>query len=290
MRGNAKIVVRGGFTLIELMVAILILSIVVSLVYMTFSTVASSTADARTLNAELQLGTFLRRNLVENLTQAYDPWLPGAALRFSSRSADVEDVAGSDSRYWFVGEDIEGPNGPADTLVFASSAPLLGASGLPGFLKQVSYRISDEPVEDADYVPEVSALSTRSKLLLVETAIEGAVGASDAGLSGSLDFGSDAVDMPDADPAWNTPIRCMNIRYFDGEDWVDHWNSSGEGRLPWSVEFRITFARTEEELEAERFDDFSPIDDPDLLLVVSLPGGAGVYDAPPAYSVVEGGS
>lgn len=270
---------HAGFTLIEIMVAILILSILISMVYLTFSTVAGSTVDARTLNNRLQLETFLRRNLAENLTQAYDPWLPGAMLRFEAGSGATVESAGSDKRYWLVGEDIDGANGPADTLVFASSAPLLGGSGFPGFMKQVSYRISDEPVEDADFVPDVTALSTRSTLELIEASIEGATGESDAGLGGTLDFGSDAADVPDVDPAWRTPIRSMNIRYFDGEEWVDEWNSSGAGRLPWSVEFRITFARTDEEEEAERFEDYSAVDDADLLLVVTLPAGAGVYDA-----------
>jgi hypothetical protein len=79
----------------------------------------------------------------------------------------------------------------------------------------------------------------------------------------------------------------MDIQYFDGEDWIDEWDSVAEGRLPWAVHFRLNFARPEGEEEVG----FDAIDDPDMSLIVALPGGAGLTEPPvePVYRA-EGGT
>ena len=275
---------KKGFTLIELMVAITLLTIVVSVVYASFSSVTISMEQARKINAELQIRTFLTRNLRDNLAQAYDPWLPGAAYLAPSLPRQDPDELEEDARYWLVGEDIEGPDGPADKLTFASTAPLLGNTGMPGMLKQVSYYISEETEdEDGESVGlyRNSVLTTPSKLVFTEQAVEGWMPPPEGEGIGGDD--RDSVSLDDAEPAWSAPIRSMNIRYFDGEEWLDEWSSLGEGRLPWSVEFRINFGKTDEEIEAERTQDYSLEDDPDLLLILSIPGGVGIRDLAPFY-------
>ena len=75
----------------------------------------------------------------------------------------------------------------------------------------------------------------------------------------------------------------MNIQYFDGEEWVDDWDSITQGRLPWAVDIRINFARTADELEAERIQHYDLEKDAEFQLVVPIPAGVGVTDMPPDY-------
>ena len=63
------------------MVAIVILSVITSVVYITFDSVIRSTEVARGVQAELEWRSRLSRSLTENLAPAYDPLRPGAASR-----------------------------------------------------------------------------------------------------------------------------------------------------------------------------------------------------------------
>ena len=122
-RNNVLAKRHAGFTLIELMVAIVILSVIPSVVYISFDSVSRSTEPARSVQAELKWRIHLSRSLSENLAQAYDPWLPGAAYRDAAVPSDPNAVE-TLSRFWLLGEDAFGPEGPADTLTFATTAPL----------------------------------------------------------------------------------------------------------------------------------------------------------------------
>jgi hypothetical protein len=71
------------------------------------------------------------------------------------------------------------------------------------------------------------------------------------------------------------PVRTLSIRYFDGRDWLEEWDSHDQGRVPWAVEFKVNFAKPKEQLDAEN-GKFNVNDDPDLMLVVTIPRGIGV--------------
>jgi len=285
-----------GFTLIALMIAIALLSIVSTIVYASFFQVMVSTEDARVAAAELRLRQFLAQSFSSNLAQAYGDWRPGAAMRdplldpddLNNPEAMIEDEL-LDVRYVFQGTNDTGPNGPSDVLTFTSSAPLLGNTGLPGFLKQVTYEVTRLSHDDEDLRFEESTdeESLRMTLEMTETMIM--YGPDDLGADGFFrDFDTSRIEDASNDagydaPGWTVPIRTFDIEYFDGEEWVEEWDSLAMGRLPWSVRIRANFARPEYELDAEREEGIDPIENPDFELVVAIPSGMGTLQEPPAY-------
>lgn len=102
-------------------------------------------------------------------------------------------------------------------------------------------------------------------------------------INGDGSYPADESGQSQVAPGWRVPIRSMELRYFDGEDWLDDWSSQEMGRLPWSVDIRINFARPEEELAEEEFAGYDFLEDPDLHLVVAIPAGVGVLDERPDY-------
>ena len=272
---------HAGFTLIELMVAIVILSVITSVVYITFDSVIRSTETVRGVQAELEWRTRLSRSLIENLAQAYDPWLPGAAYR-DAAVPNNPDAVETLTRFWLLGEDAFGPDGPADTLTFATTARLPAGIGMPGVFKQVTYRLT------------ASGNTEGKGDALSDEAVFGSLEISESPVQQAMLDDYDDSLFPDAadealeggaSPSWSIPVRTLNFRYFDGEEWLDEWDSRDRLQLPWCVEVRVNFARTEEELEAERNADYDVDDDPDLVLVISLPAGSAVRGEPPAYNL-----
>lgn len=295
---------RLGFTIIELMVAITLLSIITGIVFASFASVVQTSDRARIAAAELRLREFMTRSLTVNLTQAYGDWLPGAALRDAvlieggtdaNQDAALAEEELMMARYVFQGENDVGPLGlPADMLTFSSTAPLIGNLALPGFLKQVTYEIVSETGEEdapAFGAPAFGAPDQYSASFLTlevtETPIMGDQQQEEAGfLTGSdvrekLDEAAREVGYES--PGWRVPMRSLDIHYFDGEEWVEEWDSLEMGRLPWSVRIRMNFARPEEELEAEQDAGFSVEEDPDYELVVAIPAGLGITLDPPEY-------
>lgn len=294
LKTNRAYHAHGGFTLIELMVAVTILSVVIAIVYASFSSVADATEAARQAAARLRMEQRLARSFVHNLTQAQEGWLPGAAFR--EASLGVEDVgeaepAPGESRYWFEGRDQEGPNNvPADSFSFATTTRIARNLALPGFLKQVTYQVVEQDSESTEpgFVGALPTLEDTTLLLVVtEIPIVGhpddfgqalqSAGLDRAGLAAAArSAGFDSI-------SWSIPVRSMNVRYFDGKEWRDAWDSRAEGRLPWSVDIRINFVAEEESGGSARAEALSLEEDPDFHRVVILPAGAGVLDEPPGF-------
>jgi len=87
-------------------------------------------------------------------------------------------------------------------------------------------------------------------------------------------------------PSWTAPVQTLDIEYFDGEEWVEEWDSEVYRRMPWCVRFRINFWRTEEERQQEQRDGINMRDDPDFELVVPIPAGLGVLEEQPPLADV----
>ncbi|MBN2310637.1 MAG: prepilin-type N-terminal cleavage/methylation domain-containing protein, partial [Candidatus Hydrogenedentes bacterium] len=62
---------QGGFTLLEILVAVFILAVIVGIVYATFATVANTVTAARVSAEELRLRQFLLRSFETNLGSVY---------------------------------------------------------------------------------------------------------------------------------------------------------------------------------------------------------------------------
>jgi len=253
---------NAGFTLIELMLAIAILVVVVSMVYASFSSVTTTMGVSRVNSEELRLRQFLQRSFQNNFASVYADQglgLPG---------------------YQFIGLNEDSADGPVDSIRFASSASMMGGLALPGDLKEVRYevlgvegRIGDFSLQDdtdEDTGPQLRATETP---LAVANLMAAAGEVDDPARDAENDLGFDA-------PTWTVPIRTFDVRYFDGGDWVDEWDTEVVGRVPWSVHIKINFARTDEQIELEQDENIDIEEDPDFEMVISLPAGMGrIQDA-----------
>jgi len=332
-----------GFTLIEVLVAITLLTVITGIVYSSFSSVATGIQDTRLASAELQLRQYLTQSFSTNLAQVSEDWLPGAAYRDAQSrvddsenpdddttvveppAQDFEDPFGdpASGQFLFEGVNEDGPYGPADRLRFVTSARVIGPEALPGITKEVTYEVQDNTTDyqqTQSYDEDGRSQLTFPTLFVTETPVmeepadtgyygdsrgrnrdpsgmqNPAAGESDPQDRRRPTYGrtarrerrdpaypGDESARSRVAPGWRVNIRSMDLRYFDGEQWLDDWNSMEMGRLPWSVDIRINFARSEEELEEEEFAGYDFLEDPDLHLVVTIPAGAGVTDAMPEY-------
>lgn len=288
--------VPSGFTLIELLVAISLLVIVTGIVYSSFFSVVTATETARVAAEQLRLRQFLTRSFSQNLSQTFGDWRPGAIMRelpgdvdpaVRNQDGNVE-MEGDETlaRYWLEGIDDQGAYGPADSITFATTAPLIGGTALPGVLKQVTYEVVRKTNEDGDFM-DLDKDVRSVTLEATETPIFEAADFEEGDDAGDFEAKDDLLgDVTYESPGWSVPVRTMDIRYFDGEDWVDDWDSVEMGRLPWSIHIRINFARPPAQVKAEASQSLNYEDDPDYELVISLPGGAGLTEPP--LQVVHG--
>jgi len=251
--------------MIELLVAITILTIVVAIVYESFASVARSSGLAREAAAELRFRQFLWRNFTWNLTAVY-----------SDAGCEIPE-------FQFVGTDEDGPYGPADTLRFCTSHSLPGTKSLPGVRKVVAYELTDPSQADSGFAIDAELEEERLELVLVitETPLEiesAGLGEEPSDYDAQTDFALDDESDEAASRQTEVPVRNVDIRYYDieQEDWVEEWDSVEMLRLPWAVHIRANFARTEEELESEAYEGIDSQEDPDLDLTIALPLGAGV--------------
>ncbi|GMV91959.1 MAG: hypothetical protein AMXMBFR82_17370 [Candidatus Hydrogenedentota bacterium] len=259
---------RAGFTLIEVLIAISILSVIVLVLYASFSSVTNTMEAARVSSEELRLRMFLQRSFRSNLMSIY-----------TDRTMENE-------VFRFVGVDDETRDGPNDNLRFVSVNTLMGGKALPGDLKEVRYgTIGGEesefnPIdfnEDSD-----SPLDDQLKLQALETPIFGSnaqeldeeTGFLKPSEESESSMGIGETPTYEA-PSWSVPIRTVDFSYFDGLEWVDEWDSQLVGRIPWCVRVRINFARTEEQLEEEKRERLDILEYPDFDMVVPLPPGLG---------------
>lgn len=244
-----------GFTLIEVLVSIGILSVIVSIVYASFSAVANTTERARLSAEEMQLRQFLVQSFTSNFSTVY---------------ADPECF---DERFQFVGVSEEGPDGYMDYVDFSSSAPIMGGMAMPGVLKQVHYGAVNENDPDmtlGSFDSEEDSHDVTlegSERLLVAGPAD--IGGSDPGVNEVMGYET---------PSWSAPIRSFDLAFFDGEEWVQEWDSLAVGRLPWGVRIKIYFAdsaESEEDITFFKGDDSE--ESPDFRLFIPIPMGVGLY-------------
>lgn len=278
---------HGGFTLIEIMVAMTILTIIIAIVYGAFSSVVYSIEDAQLESERVRARQFLTRSLTANLSQATEGWSPGAAFRTAAESAANEEtrqeIDQGITRYQFLGTSEAGSTGPADSMSFTTTAPLLGQA-LPGQVKICTYELHETASEESD-----RSLDDPPEMVLTIT--ETPVVTTGAGLLGSF---SDALGMRESaqtaaedfglEPrTWDIPIHAWDLAFYDGEEWREEWDSQTQGHLPWMVRARIRFEAPEEgrftsEIELDPEEDSTVLE-----LLFTIPAGMGIYDGPPDY-------
>ena len=79
---------------------------------------------------------------------------------------------------------------------------------------------------------------------------------------------------------WTFPIGAMEIKYHDGEDWVESWDIEEEERLPWAIEMTFYWSPWDD----DRSGGISMDPDNQFRMVIAVPGGTGLSNATPEYS------
>ena len=263
---NAKRETRG-FTLIEILIAISLLAVIVTIVYESFAAVTDATEAARLSAEELRLRQFLGRSFTNNFSTVYVD--PGFA----------------NEQFQFIGVSETGSSGAMGSVEFCSSAPLMGGTAPPGFFKRVRYGAAS-PTESGtsleafdsssmDGLAESTLTFEATESLLAMSAptedMTGGNGNKNAAEQAAA-FGGGVTEA--MSPAWTAPIDGLDLSYFDGEEWVDEWDSMALGRLPWCVRIRVNFAR----LKSEEDTGFRQTleEDPDFEMFIPIPLGTGV--------------
>jgi prepilin-type N-terminal cleavage/methylation domain-containing protein len=116
----------GGFTLLEILIAISIFAVIALILYRSFSSVLNSTGRVRTEREQLRIADFLVTNFEKNISGAYLA-SPGVGMRTAA----------------FVGEDIDIDGRSADMLVFYTNAERMAGGALPGDTKRVIYSLQE---------------------------------------------------------------------------------------------------------------------------------------------------
>lgn len=268
---------RRGFTIMELLIAMVIVAIISGIVYSTFTSVLASTETTNIAAEQLYTQSFLTRHIQSNFAQAHAGWQPGAVYRPVSDPQNTITQVMPESIFFFQGKD----NGQEDSITFTTSAPISGMTGLPGFFKQVTYEIIDGSEIEMPASSPYYGFTASGPVLRVREVPLMSYGDSFGGQVMS-DYANkllqNAEELGVATPTWTFPVGGMNIRYFDGEEWVEEWDMALEERLPWALDFTFEWRPWGEEVSTASDDAENQ-----FRMVVTIPAGAGIRNAAPAY-------
>lgn len=250
---------QRGFTLMELLISIAILSAITLIVYSSFVSVTDTMTLARDNADLLRFRQYLMRSFTENMNGIYF------------------DASASQPGYALVGEDGSGPFGDGDSVEFCTALPMPGGKSLPGIRKRVRYELVD-PAYDEGGTGELAIDDTGEdepdgmELLITEEPLV---------LDGD-DFGTEDAEEElldeDAVRERRIPVRSLNVTYYDydTEEWLDDWDSIEEERMPWAIRVQVNLVKSEAQLDWEYDQGINPEEEPDLDISFAIPGAAGV--------------
>ena len=112
---------------------------------------------------------------------------------------------------------------------------------MPTDVKTVSYFISDEPLQDELQIGQ----DVNSRGGLYRRELDRAVA------SFSPDLASALATLGNTDLI-ATEVVEVQFRYFDGEEWVDEWNSDDEGGFPAAVEISVVIDNAPESADQQQ--------------------------------------
>lgn len=269
----------AGFTLLEILIAISVLVVVVGIVYECLEAVTNATETARLQETELRARDFLLRNFSSSLSSLFvDPGF-------------------QNSQCQLIGK--KGTNG-IDSLEFCSSAPLMGGASEPGLLKRVTYGEAEDGAAEGQgaFAAENGGRPSRlfeARERLIREPSELVVLASSGALERQLRSvmsSDDLIEPPGGvTPTWTLPVEAVSFLYFDGQDWLEEWDSMGMMRLPWCIRIRVNFARPPDE-EADGGPRALTVEDEgDFQMYVPIPLASGVHtDAATWLQILQGPS
>ena len=255
----------AGFTLIEVLFAISLVAVVMVIVYESFAAVTDATTEARLSAEELRVREFLTRSFQSSFSTVY------------------VDPPYTNEQFEFIGVSETGGGSTMDSVDFCSSAPLMGGMAPPGFFKRVHYGAATPGTSMTLGKGDTAEMEGLARSTLTFEATETLVAMTaprpeDSGFKKDIqkDEASATFGLDLESPAWTAPIAAVDFSYFDGEEWVEEWDSTEIGRMPWCVRIRLNFARTEQEADAGN-NGGNVTEDPDFEMYIPIPIGMGVW-------------
>jgi len=277
---------NAGFTVIELMIATLILAMITGIVWASFFSVTESIGDTRATVEEMNQRAYLTRHFETNFTRTFSGWQPGAAYRPWSSPEDPVDTAMPESRiFFFEHTNDSGVYGDADSITFTSSAPLQGYDALPGHFKQVSYDLVDRrELSDMEEFFEKEGIDSTMMLQVAEAPLMTySHGYAENSEDQIMEYPFELLDdLEKTPPGWVLPVRTLNFRFYadDEDEWVDEWDMEDYNRLPWAIEITAEVEKPSDYQQVElRGTDITYM----VSLLIPIPTGMGVYNDTPTY-------
>jgi len=245
---------NAGFTLIEMLIAVVILAIMSGMIYVSFSSVVNTMDIARVNAQDLEARRFLQENIAHNLRAIYS------------------DAACADPSFQLLSEDESGAFGDADTLRFVASLPMPGAGSMPGQYIEVLYELTESYAGEGE--DDLAPTDTEAPSGYVLRISEKPLTLKPIG----TDFEVDAFEYEPR--VREVPINSINYRFYDGiaEEWLDEWDSLAEQRMPWSIEVSVYFARGQDAAAMDYQAGINAGENPDMTMLITLPIGAGTEE------------
>jgi general secretion pathway protein J len=204
----------GGFTLLEVLIALIVLTLIMGAVYGSYRAVTSSIADLEPRVALDQKGRFFIQRLSRQIRCCY-----GGRHDQTNQSVpdqnDVKEAASQEETRYFQGgrtlsDDV--------TLQFVTTSSTLSRGSDVDYLAVVSYKMD----------PLQHAILTREEI-----------------------YGRQSVNEDDED--WRVILNGVaeaGLEYFDGVDWRDEWDSNVAGSLPKALRIKLVLESPQDGVSA----------------------------------------
>jgi len=196
---------RRGFTLLEMLIAMTILAIVLTIAYRVFSSSYAALHRVDPDRDPFQTARVILDRMAEEIQSAY--YRPG--LSYTG----------------FLGENDTKDEAPWDSLTFSSLANFYWIKSVEGINESDFLKIAYVLVEDQE-----ERLLMRAQDPSFSTFEESAEDL------GTADRGVHQL----ADHVWG-----VDFRYLDGEEWLEEWNAQDRQRLPDAVEVKLILETAE---------------------------------------------
>jgi general secretion pathway protein J len=214
---------RGGFTLLEVLVAVTILVMILSMIFGSFFYTVSTAERAEERAAMRHRAGFILEEISRTVSSAFVPY----AGLYEALEGERTIFAGSANP---LGEAQAGSLG-----VFTANPRL--RSGAPGAgVAYVSYEAVEAfEIEDA-FEWGLEWVRDENNPLVLMCTVEPMFAIADSE-SGRFRF-------------WTLNVRSIGFQYFDGNGWLDEWVYEEQGALPGAVKIEVEFGDSDGESHA----------------------------------------
>lgn len=212
---------RSGFTLVELMLAVLILAIMMSIVYGVVVSTINAAHRVEEITASSEIGPAILTQIRSDLEAAF---LPKKGIPAGADPQGTKEAPAASEPEFFVASKKPGSGGDRDRIDFVSSGMAYGPENEieePRFhsVNEIGYQVLDSRKD-----PNVGVLYRREDYFIDSDPLRG----------GRL------TELYDR-------VKSFSLRFHDGQAWRPDWNSKAQKGLPRAVEIVIKILVTDRE-------------------------------------------